>query len=264
MRSRSKAFIFDGDSVSTNSTTGVILRDFSLEGSGADSAKHPANRISAACQMLRRLSMTSRMKWKRFKLNRCLVLALLCFTVACSPRDFLTRRLATDLIAGSETFKTTQLFWLRTGVISNKDYTSPEYLLLRRNGWITGSTAACTPDVAAAPCWDVVITPLGVDALRDWVAATAATSQYISVPVAQRELLGLSGIRKNGNFADVDFQWRWAAVNEVGAALYSKGTEYTSTVGFAHYDDGWRVIEGGNLRSSQGLNDALKNAEPMP
>jgi hypothetical protein len=211
--------------------------------------------------MLRKLNMTPRTrKWRQFKLSRCLVFALLGLAIACSPRDFLTRRLATDLIAGSETFKTTQLFWLRTGVISNKDYTSPEYLVLRRHGWITGSTAPCTPDLGVAPCWDVVITPLGVDALRDWVAATAATSQYISVPVAQRELLGLSGIRKNGNFGDVDFQWRWAAVNEVGAALYAKGTEYNSTVGFAHYDDGWRVIEGGNLRSSQ----ALKNAEPVP
>ena len=66
------------------------------------------------------------------------IFAVLCLTVACSPRDFLTRRLATDLIAGSETFKMTQLFWLRTGVISNKDYTSPEYLVLRRHGWITG------------------------------------------------------------------------------------------------------------------------------
>ncbi|MGH9544854.1 MAG: hypothetical protein ACRD23_06525 [Terriglobales bacterium] len=190
-----------------------------------------------------------------------LIFAVLCSTVACSPRDFLTRRLATDLIAGSETFKTTQLFWLRTGVIPAKDYTSPEYLVLRRNGWITGTSAACTPNLPP-PCWDVVITPLGVDALRDWVAATAATTQYISVPVAQRELLGLTGIRRTGNVADVDFQWRWAAVNEVGAALYAKGTEYNSTVGFVHYDDGWRVIEGGPLRSSQGLGDALKNAEP--
>jgi hypothetical protein len=264
MRSRQTAYIFDGGTASTNPAAGVILRDFSLEGSRADSATCRANRISASRQMLRKLSMTPRIRWKQFKLSRYLIFAVLCLTVACSPRDFLTRRLATDLIAGSETFKTTQLFWLRTGVISNKDYTSPEYLVLRRHGWITGSTAACTPDLGVAPCWDVVITPLGVDALRDWVAATAATSQYISVPVAQRELLGLSGIRKNGNFADVDFQWRWAAVNEVGSALYAKGTEYNSTVGFAHYDDGWRVIEGGNLRSSQGLNDALKNAEPVP
>lgn len=193
-----------------------------------------------------------------------LIFAALCFTVACSPRDFLTRRLATDLIAGSETFKTTQSFWLRTGVVSNKDFTSPEYLVLRRHGWITGSNAACTPDLGPGTCWNVVITPLGVDALRDWVTATAAMSQSISVPVAQRELLGLTGIRKNGNFADVDFQWKWAAVNEVGAALYAKSTEYNSTVGFAYYDDGWRVIEGGNLRSSQALNEALKNAEPVP
>ncbi len=264
MRSRRTAFIFDGGAVSANSTTGVILRDVSLEGSGANSAPFRANCISASRQMLRKLSMTPGMRWRQFKPGHYLILVLLCLTVACSPRDFLTRRLATDLIAGSETFKTTQLFWLRTGVISNKDYTSPEYLVLRRNGWITGSTAACTPDLGAAPCWEVVITPLGVDALRDWVAATAASSQYISVPVAQRELLGLSGIRKNGNFADVDFQWRWAPVNEVGAALYAKGTEYNSTVGFAHYDDGWRVIEGGSLRSSQGLNEALKNAEPVP
>ncbi len=87
------------------------------------------------------------------------IFALLCFTVACSPRDFLTRRLATDLIAGSDTFKTTQLFWLRTGVISNKDYTSPEYVVLRRHGWITGSGVACPPDLAPPPCWDMVITP---------------------------------------------------------------------------------------------------------
>jgi len=83
------------------------------------------------------------------------------------------------------------------------------------------------------------------------------------VPVAQRELLTVTGIHKNGSWADVDFQWRWAAVNEVGAALYAKGTEYTSTVGFIHYDDGWRVIEGGSAaKSNQGLGDALKNAAP--
>ena len=42
-------------------------------------------------------------------------------------------------------------------------------------------------------------------------------------------------------------------MNEVGAALYAKGTEYNSTVGFAHYDDGWRVIEGGNLQKQPGV-----------
>jgi hypothetical protein len=190
------------------------------------------------------------------------ICVMLCLAPACSPRDFLTRRLAADLIAGSETFKMTQQFWLRTGMISNKDYTSQEYVVLRRHGWITGNAAACPSDVTPAPCWDVVITPLGVDALRDWVAASAATSQYISVPVAQRELLGVTGIRKNGAVADADFQWRWTAVNEVGSALYTKNLEYNSTVGFVHYDDGWRVVEGNALKYSQGLGDALKNAEP--
>jgi hypothetical protein len=191
------------------------------------------------------------------------IFVLLCLTLACSPRDFLTRRLAEDLVAGSDTFKMTQLFWLRTGVVSNKDYSSPEYIVLRRNGWITGAGAACPPDLAPPPCWDIVITPLGVDTLRDWVAATAASSQYISVPVAQRELLGVTGIRRNGNVADIDFRWRWAAVNEVGAALYAKGTEYKSTVSFVHYDDGWRLVEGSALKSSQSLGDALKNAEAV-
>lgn len=191
-----------------------------------------------------------------------ITLLLLCLTVACSPRDFLTRRLATDLIAGSDSFKMTQQFWLRTGVISNKDYTSPEYLTLRRSGWITGNGVACPTEITSPSCWDIVITPLGVDALRDWVSATAASSQYISVPVAQRELLAVTGIHRDGSLADVDFQWRWAAVNDVGAALYAKTTEYSSTVGFVHYDDGWRVIEGGVLKGSQPLSEALKNSAP--
>ena len=63
------------------------------------------------------------------KLRIGLALGLLFFTSACSPRDFLTRRLASDLIASSDTFKSTQQFGLRTGIVSNKDYVAPEYLL---------------------------------------------------------------------------------------------------------------------------------------
>src|SRR5437773_11871265 len=104
-----------------------------------------------------------------------IVLVLLSLT-ACSPRDFLTRRLATDLIAGAETFKTTQQFWLRTGVISNKDYTSAEYVTLRRRGWTTGNGVSCPPEIVSPPCWHVVSTPLGVEARRHWVSATAAST----------------------------------------------------------------------------------------
>ena len=188
--------------------------------------------------------------------------AILCFAVACSPRDFLTRRLARDLIAGSDTFKTTQLFWLRTGVISNKEYISPEYLLFQRRGWITGANARCTPDLAPPPCWDVALTPIGVETFRDLIPNTAENSQYFSVPVARRQLVAVTGIAKSGNAADVDFLWKWIPLNEVGAALYTGGVQYKSTVAFRQYDDGWRVIEGSAPKNDQGLDDALKSAEP--
>jgi hypothetical protein len=198
------------------------------------------------------------------KLRIGLALGLLFFTSACSPRDFLTRRLASDLIASSDMFKSTQQFGLRTGVISNKDYISPEYLVLQRRGWITGSVAPCPPEVAPAPCWQVALTPIGVETFHDLIPSGAADSQYFSVPVARRQLTGITGISKNGNAADIDFLWKWIPLNEVGAALYAGGVQYRSTVGFRQYDDGWRVIEGSAPRTGQGLDDALKNSEPAP
>ena len=198
------------------------------------------------------------------KLRTALALGLLFFTIACSPRDFLTRRLASDLIASSDTFKSTQEFGLRTGVISNKDYISPEYLVLQRRGWITGSVAPCPPEVAPAPCWQVALTPIGVETFHDLIPSGGADSQYFSVPVARRQLTGITGISKNSNAADVDFLWKWIPLNEVGAALYAGGVQYRSTVGFRQYDDGWRVIDGSTPRTSQGLDDALKNSEPAP
>jgi hypothetical protein len=198
------------------------------------------------------------------KLRIAFALGLLFFATACSPRDFLTRRLASDLIASSETFKSAQQFGLRTGVISNKDYISPEYLVLQNRGWITGTNSRCPPDVAPPPCWEVALTPLGVDTFHDLIPTGAADSQYVSVPVARRQLTGITGISKSGSAADVDFLWKWIPLNEVGAALYAGGVQYQSTVGFRQYDDGWRVIEGSAPKTGQGLDDALKNSEPAP
>jgi hypothetical protein len=196
------------------------------------------------------------------KLKIPLLMAMLCCIAGCSPRDFLTRRLAADLIAGSDTFRTTQQFWLRTGIIPNKDYLSPEYLVLQRRGWITASLVSCPADVTPPPCQDVVLTPLGVETFRDLLPASHAASQYFEVPIANRELIEVTGISKSGNLADVDFSWKWTAVNEVGAALYSGGAPYNSSVGFKHYDDGWRLIESGSSKNQSGMDDALKNAEP--
>jgi hypothetical protein len=188
--------------------------------------------------------------------------SLLCLATACSPRDFLTRRLASDLIAGSEAFKEPQQFWLRTGIISNKTYLSPEYLVLQRHGWVTGSNAACPQDVNPPPCWDLALTPNGVIVFRDLIPSDAMTSQYFSIQAARRELLDVTGINKRDDDADVDFRWKWVPLNAVGSALYNEGVEYNSTVGFRHYDDGWRLIEGATPKLQQGMDDALRSAEP--
>ena len=192
-------------------------------------------------------------------------LSLICASLllCCSPRDFLTRRLAADLIAGSNAFKTPRLFWLRIGVLSNKDYLSPEYLVLQHRGWISATTAPCPPQLSPPPCWDVMLTPSGVDTVRSLVVPEDRDKSAFNVPVAKRELLAITGISKQGNVADVEFTWRWIPLNEFGSALYSSDLHYASTVGFRFYDDGWRVMQG-MPRSGQSLDDALKYAEPAP
>jgi len=193
------------------------------------------------------------------------VLALIAvlFLVSCSARDFLTRRLAADLIAASDSFKAPQQFVLQTGLVSNKDYVSPEYLVLQHRGWISATSAACPPSLVPPPCWDILLTPSGVDIVRTLVSGDEAAKSSFALPVARRELVGITGISKLDGAADVDFTWRWIPLNEVGAALYSADLHYKSTVAFRDYDDGWRVVQS-NPHSGQPLDDALKNAEPVP
>jgi hypothetical protein len=200
------------------------------------------------------------------KVSKTLLAVLLCpillsLGLGCSPRDFLTRRLAADLISASDAFKAPQLFWLRTGVVSNKDFSSPDFMVLQRRGWIIGTEQKCPAEVDPPPCWDVLLTPLGVDTIRPLISNALPDNGPIGIQVARRELLGISGISKAGNFADVEFTWRWVSINQVGAALYDSGVHYRSTVGFRGYDDGWRVMEQ-PVPSNQSLDEALRNAQP--
>jgi hypothetical protein len=75
-------------------------------------------------------------------------------------------------------------------------------------------------------------------------------------------LVAITGISRDGQHAEVDFLWKWVPLNEVGAALYAGDLEYNASVGFRHYDDGWRLSESSPQKSEQGLEDALKNSEP--
>ncbi len=191
-------------------------------------------------------------------------LAILLLLTACSPRDFLTRRLAFDLLAAAHDFRSSQPFVLRTGVVGNKDYPSPEYLVLLHHGWIVANTAPCPPAaLAPPPCSDIVLTPLGVETVRSLVPAEEASKPSLTIPVARREMLAVSGISEQGSWADVEFVWKWVPLNEVGAALYSGDLQFKSTVGFRKYDDGWRVAQT-TPHPGQTLSDALKNAEPAP
>ena len=129
--------------------------------------------------------------------------------IACSPRDLLSRRLAADLIEGSDTFKAPQAIFLRTGIVSNKDYLSPESLVLQHHGWVSATTAPCPPALVPPPCWDVVLTPSGVETIRPLLAPADAGKPLFSLPAARRELVAVTGVSKQGNVADVDFIWRW-------------------------------------------------------
>src|SRR5277367_434816 len=142
-----------------------------------------------------------------------LLALLLCLGLGCSPRDFLTRRLAGDLISASDSFKAPQLFWLRTGIVSNKDFSSPESMVLQRRGWIIGTEQKCPEGVESPPCWDVVLTPIGVDTIRPLISKALPDNGPIAMQVARRELVAISGISKAGNFADVEFSWRWVSIN---------------------------------------------------
>ena len=179
---------------------------------------------------------------------------------SCSPRDFLTRRLAFDLISTSSTFNAPQPFTLQTGVISDKDYLASASLVLQRHGWISASNVPCPSGLAPPPCWDLQLSPSGVETIRALVAPDETRSSF-TIPVARRELISIDGVSSQGSLGDVDFTWRWVPLNEIGAALYSADPRYRSTVGFRKYDDGWRVLES-TTPSGQTLPQALKASDP--
>jgi hypothetical protein len=192
-----------------------------------------------------------------------LALSIVCLLMlsSCSPRDFLTRRLAADLIEASSTFRAQQQFQLHTGIIANKEYLAPDYLTLQHRGWISATTTACPPALAPPPCWDVMLTPSGVYTFQSLIAPGDAEKQSFTISAARRELIAITGIAKQGNNADVEFTWHWIPLNEVGAVFYSPDRRYRSTVIFRNYDDGWCLIES-QAHPAQPLDEALKNADP--
>jgi hypothetical protein len=191
------------------------------------------------------------------------IFCLICVGVGCSPRDFLTPRLAIDLISTADAFKAPQLFWLRSGVVSNKDFSSPEMMVLKRRGWIIGNEQKhCPLGVEPPPCWDVILTPLGIDTIRPLISTALPDAGSIAIQAAHRELVSIDSIGKAGSVAEVAFVWHWLPFNQVGAALYDGGVHYRSTVEFRKYEGGWRIAEQPG-QINQPLDAALQNAQPV-
>jgi hypothetical protein len=196
------------------------------------------------------------------KLLIVLGITALLVLASCSPRDFLTRRLAADLIASSEAFRDPQQFQVRTGVLSNDDYLSPEYRMLEHRGWMTSPKVPCPAALSPPPCWDFTLTPFGVDTFQSLIAPGDSEKQSFSIPAARRELVEITGIAKQGNVADIEFLWKWVPLNEVGAMIYHTDLRYRSTASFRRYDDGWRVVLT-TSHNGQPLDEALKDAETV-
>lgn len=207
-----------------------------------------------------------------FPLGLFASLLLLC---SCSPRDFLTRRLAADLIATSVVFRAPQQFELRTGVLTNQDYLSPNYLVLQHHGWISAEQVRCLPNTSQprppnasqpssvstqSPCWDVSLTPSGVETFQSLIAPGDAGKKSFTIPAARREIVAITGIAKQDNSADVEFTWKWVPLNEVGAAVNADETQHNSAVMFRRYDDGWRVVESA-AQSAQPLDESLRTLQ---
>jgi len=199
-------------------------------------------------------------------------LVLLC---SCSPRDFLTRRLAADLIATSSVFRVPQRFELRTGILTNQDYLSPNYLALQHHGWISATQVRCPPNISQPrqpngsqasslrsqpSCWDVSLTPSGVETFQSLIAPGDSDKKSLTIPAARREVVAITGIAKQDNSADVEFSWKWVPLNEVGAALNADETQHKSAVMFRRYDDGWRVVESAS-QSAQPLDESLRSSQ---
>ena len=106
----------------------------------------------------------------------------------------------------------------------------------------------------------MALTPLGVETFRGLIQGNAGESNYFSVPAARRQLLSVDGISKDESQAEVDFVWKWAPLNDIGVAFYGDGVQYTSTVGFRKYDDGWRVMESTQPKRYPSMDEALKDA----
>jgi len=148
------------------------------------------------------------------------------------PPHFLTRRLAADLIAASDTFAAPQQFQLHTGIISNRT-------ISRRNLSCSSIVAGYRPPKPLVSC-SCPAALLGYHAhpfRRGYFSKSHRPRRrretILQHPRRPPRTRRHHRHRQTSQPCDVEFTWRWIPMNEVGAALYSADLHYQSTASFA-------------------------------
>jgi hypothetical protein len=98
------------------------------------------------------------------------------------------------------------------------------------------------PIVTPAGCL-LVLTEKGQRA--EWQATYSpknpTTVVQLTVPVAEPELVEVTGVTEDGPRATATFTWRQRPLNDIGEAL-GYGQVQASTATFQKFDDGWRIV----------------------
>jgi hypothetical protein len=87
----------------------------------------------------------------------------------------------------------------------------------------------------------IVLTEKGRKASAEWNAETDESGRLHiwHIPVAQPELVEVTGITEKENNATATFTWRQKPLNDIGEAL-GYGQVQQGAMRFQKYDDGWR------------------------
>ena len=162
--------------------------------------------------------------------HRVAVLTLAAITGACSDRT-LTSDDAASVIRDLEQFKHQAHFTIQTGVPLRSVFRCltqaeaermPLSRFLVERGWVRFEMRHTTLGIRKnASCPAMALTATGQAASAQWTRARSAAAEAATwaVPVAQRELVSVTGL-SNGpdGSVEVEFDWRWIP-NETGLAL---------------------------------------------
>ena len=64
----------------------------------------------------------------------------------------------------------------------------------------------------------------------------------VAFPVAQAELIEVTGVTEKDNDATATFTWRYKPINDLGEA-FGYGKQIEGTAQFQKFDDGWRLMK---------------------